>query len=580
MLTIVFALMSMSAVQPPPNAQGAPPRDARAPVQTGTAVVRGRVVAGDSGKPLRRARITLTGPELGREGRSTSTSLDGRYEIADLPAGRYTIRVTRSGYLPLQYGQRRPLEPAKPIQLLDRQALDRVDFSLPRASVISGQITDELSEPVADVTVFAMRSSYFQGRRRMVPAGPPARTDDAGEYRLTGLTPGAYYVMATLRETWTVAENGVQRMMGYAPTYAPGAASLTDARRVTVAVGQSAGNNNFALMPGTAATVSGTAVDSLGQPLVNRNVMLMQELVGPNGGIMMGGGNASTTADGAFTIRNVSPGTYRLVAQATRDTQSARGTVLEIATQMVTLDGADVSNLSLATSMGWSIAGTVIADTGAPPDAPAGRFGVAARLVDPDGAFGPGGAPPPPPPPGAAGGGAIPDSGRVRDDWSFNVVSVFGAARVRAIVSDGWTVKAILHDGRDISDTPVEMKSGETLTGVQVVVSNQVTTVSGQLLDDRGAPLVDGTVIVFADDSSRWSDDSRWVRAVRPDQQGRYQIKGLPPGEYLAVAVDYVEDGSWNDPEYLESIRRHGQHLTLREAETRSLSLKPVAPTF
>ena len=137
-------------------------------MQAGTAVVRGRVIAGDSGKPLRRARITLTGPELGREGRSTSTSLDGRYEIADLPAGRYTIRVTRSGYLPLLYGQRRPLEPGKPLQLLDRQAIDYVDFSLPRASVISGQITDELSEPVADVQVFAMRSAYFSGRRRMV----------------------------------------------------------------------------------------------------------------------------------------------------------------------------------------------------------------------------------------------------------------------------------------------------------------------------------------------------------------------------------------------------------------------------
>jgi hypothetical protein len=122
------------------------------------------------------------------------------------------------------------------------------------------------------------------------------------------------------------------------------------------------------------------------------------------------------------------------------------------------------------------------------------------------------------------------------------------------------------------------MKSGETLTGVQVVVSSRVTTVSGQLLDERGAPLVDGTVIVFPDDASRWSDDSRWVRAVRPDQQGRYQIRGLPPGEYLAVAVDYVEEGSWNDPEYLESIRRHGQRLTLREAESRSLSLKPVTP--
>jgi hypothetical protein len=392
------------------------------------------------------------------------------------------------------------------------------------------------------------------------------------------LSPGAYYLMAMLRETWTVAENGVERTIGYAPTYAPGTASLSDARRVSVTVGQSAGNNNFALMPGAASSVSGRASDSLGSPLVNRNIMLMQELTGPSGGVMMMGGNASTAADGTFAIKNVPPGTYKLVAQATRDTQTARGTVLEIATQVVTLDGADVSNLSLATSMGWSIAGTVIADTGTPPDAPPGRFGVTARLVDPDGAFGPGGAPPPPPPPGATGGGAIPDSGRVREDWSFNVVSVFGAARLRAIVPDGWTVKAILHDGRDLADTPIEMKSGETLNDVQVIVSKRVTSVAGQLLDDRGGPLVDGTVIVFADDAAKWADDSRWVRAVRPDQQGRYQIQGLPPGEYLAVAVDYVEDGLWNDPDYLDSIRRHAQRMTLADAESRSLTLKPVTP--
>jgi Carboxypeptidase regulatory-like domain len=576
MLTTILALLSLATVQPPPNAQGAPPRDARPVTQAGTAVVRGRVLAADTGKPLRRARITLSGAELGREGRSTSTSLDGRYEIGALPAGRYTIRVTRSGYLPLQYGQRRPFEPGKPLQLLDSQTIDRVDFSLPRASVISGQIIDELAEPVADVQVFALRSTYFQGRRRMVAVGPPARTDDAGEYRLIGLSPGSYYVQAALRETWTVTENGAERTMGYAPTYAPGTASLTSARRVTVAVGQSAGNTNFALMPGTAATVSGTAADSLGRPIANRNIMLMQEFGGPAFGMMMLGGQATTAGDGSFTIRNVSPGTYKLVAQTTRDTQTERGTVLEIATQLVTLDGTDVTNLALTTSMGWAVAGTVITDSGAVPSAPPSRFGVAARLVDPDLGAGPGGAPPPPPPPGASGGGAIPDSGRVREDWSFNLVSVFGAARLRAIVPDGWTVKAILHDGRDIADTPIEMKSGETMTGVQVIVSNRVTTVSGQLLDDKGAPLVDGTVIVFAEDASRWSDDSRWVRAVRPDQQGKYQIQGLPPGDYLAVAADYVEDGSWNDPEYLESLRRGAQRVTLREAESRSLAIKTV----
>jgi hypothetical protein len=290
------------------------------------------------------------------------------------------------------------------------------------------------------------------------------------------------------------------------------------------------------------------------------------------------GGNATTAGDGTFTIKNVPPGSYRLLAQTTRDTQSARGTVLEIATQPVTLDGSDVTDLSLTTSMGWTITGTVIADTGAPPDASPARFGVAARLVDPDGGMGMGGAPPPPPPPGQAGGGAIPDSGRVRPDWSFTVVSVFGAARVRAIAPDGWTVKAILHDGRDIADTSIELKSGETLTDVTVVVSSRVTTVSGQLADDKGAPLADGTIIVFADDASRWMDDSRFVRAVRPDQQGRYQVQGLPPGDYLAVAVDYVEDGSWNDPEYLESLRRLSQRITLGDAESRTLSLKPITP--
>ena len=577
MLAIVF-ILSLAAMQPPPGGQDQPARDARPTAQAGSAVIRGRVLAADTGKPLRRARISLSAPELGRDGRVTSTSLDGRYEITGLPAGRYTIRVTRSGYLPLQYGQRRPLEPGKPLQIAGKDTIERLDFTLPRASVIRGQILDELAEPVADVQVFAMRSTWFQGRRRTVLVGTPARTDEAGEYRLGGLSPGSYYVMAILRETWTITEGGVERTMGYAPTYAPGSASLTDARRVALAVGQIATNNNFALMPGRAASVSGTATDSLGRPLVGRQIGLTQEMVGPNGMSMATAGLTTTAPDGTFIIRNVSPGSYKLRAQATRDTESLRGIVLEVATQNITLDSADVTDLALTTSAGWTFSGRVITEDGAPPPAAPNRFAVSAKLVDPDGGFGPGGAPPPPPPPGAVGGGAIPDSGRVKDDWSYTVTPVFGAAYVRANVPDGWTVKTILYDGRDISDTPIEMTSGETLTDVQVVVSNRVTTVSGQLADDRGAPLADGTVIVFPEDATKWPDDSRWVRAVRPDQQGRYQIQGLPPGDYLAVAVNYVEEGQWNDPEFLESLRRHAQRLTLRETESKTLTLKPVTP--
>jgi protocatechuate 3,4-dioxygenase beta subunit len=543
---------------------GAPPRD-RLPPQTGTAVIRGRVFAGDSGRPLRRARITLRAPELGSEPRTTSTNVDGRYEIKDLPAGRYTIGVARSGYLTLQYGQRRPLEPGKPLQVADKRTLENIDFTLPRTSVVTGRITDELGDAVAEVPVFAMRTTYWQGRRRFVPAGTPARTDDAGQYRIVGLAPGSYYVMATLRETWTVTENGRDEVLGYAPTYYSGTTAMSNARRVTVGVGQEIGAADFALMPGRTATVSGTAFDSAGRPLAGRSVGVTQAVVGPNGGMFMTAGNAFTGPDGSFTIRNVAPGEYTLRAVTTTVAAGSASPIQESATVPIVVDGGDINNVVLTTSAGWSMSGVVTTESGAPPPAPRDRFRLAARLVDTE--LGPG-------TPGV--GNA--DSGRVREDWTFSVTGVTGAARLRATVPDGWRVKAILQDGRDVSDTPLEMSSGQELTGLQVVVTSQVTTVNGQLRDDKGAPLADGTVIVFADDAQKWSEESRWVRSTRPDQEGQYEIRGLPPGEYLAVAVDYVEDGMWNDPEYLESIRRLGQRLTLNEAGSQSLSLKLVTP--
>jgi carboxypeptidase family protein len=566
--------VSLASAQPPPGPPGsaAPARD-RASVQTGTSAIRGRIVAADTGKPLRRARITVNAPELGGETRSTSTSVEGRYELTDLPAGRYTVRVTRSGYLPLQFGQRRPLEQGQPLQIGDKQSVDGIDFTLIRSGVIRGQITDELNEPVADVPVFAVRSMYWQGRRRTVPAGPPGRTDDAGEFRLVGIAPGTYYVMANLRETWTITEDGVQRTLGYAPTYFPGTASLTDARRVTVSVGQDAINTNFSLMPGRAADVSGVAVDSLGRPLAARPVALLQEIAGPQGGVMMMGGTATTAADGTFVIRNVNPGQYRLRTQALLETKTPP--VQEVATMPITVDGADIRDIALTTSSGWSMSGRVTAENGGPPDGPRDRFRLAARIVDIDSSPVPGAGLPPPPP---GGGPTIPDSGRVREDWSFVVTSAYGASRLTTSLPDGWSLKSIVYDGRDITDTPVEAKSGEELSGIQVVVTNRVTTVAGQLADAKGAPVVDGSVLLFAEDSSKWWEESRWIRAVRPDQEGRYEIKGLPPGDYLAVALDYVEDGMWNDPEYLESIRRYGQKVTLSEGESQSPALKVVTP--
>ena len=82
----VVALAVPLSVAPCQAQSRTPPRDQQPVAQNGTATVRGRVFAGDTGKPLRRARITLSGAELGGNNRTTSTDLDGRYELTDLPA--------------------------------------------------------------------------------------------------------------------------------------------------------------------------------------------------------------------------------------------------------------------------------------------------------------------------------------------------------------------------------------------------------------------------------------------------------------------------------------------------------------
>src|SRR5690349_9455401 len=168
----------------------------------GTASLRGQIVAADNGAPIRRAQVRINSPEV-REGRVATTDQQGRFEFKELPAGRYTMTASKGGFVPLQYGQRRPSESGTPIELSEGETIDKIAIALPRGSVLGGRITDEYGEPVANAFVTASRYAYAGGARRLQPAGQNARdtTDDQGHFRLFGLPPGDYYVSATLRGT-------------------------------------------------------------------------------------------------------------------------------------------------------------------------------------------------------------------------------------------------------------------------------------------------------------------------------------------------------------------------------------------
>jgi hypothetical protein len=539
----------------------APPRDPAAAQAKGTGEIKGRVID-SGGKPLRRARITLDLIGGGSDARrTTSTGLDGAYSFTELPAGRFRMTATRGGYLELQYGQRRPGEQGRPLQLADGATLEKVDFTLPKMSTISGRITDENGEPIEGVSVYAMRMLYYEGRRKLVPvSGPSIRTDDDGEYRISRLAPGTYHVMASTNETWTVVQEGRQTVFGYSPTYFPGVTRAPEGRRVPLGLGEHVRAVDFSLVPGRAARISGTALDSAGKPFTR--VSLATEVRGTNFASFGGGPAVRTNPDGTFYAINVPPGEYSLQASRTAGPDGPA----EAAIMPLIVDGQDLENLVLTGSSGGTVTGRVLSEDGTLPKASTISLRVAEIYRNQA-------------PPVLLGTFRDRASGpTVGEDGTFVVNNVFGRARFQVTLPDGWMLKSIKHEGREITDGVLELRSGEQVAGVEILISRRVTEASGQIVDGKGNPVGDATVILFPVEEERWFESSRAVRAARPDQQGRWRLMALPAGDYFAIAMDYVEVDAWQDPEYLAGLRDQASRITIPDGGAASANLTLVVP--
>ena len=521
-----------------------PPRDNAQPAKPGTATIRGRVLAADTGQPLRKAQVRVAG-EM-RENRLATTDADGKYEFKLLPAGRYNISASKGSYVGLQYGQQRPFEPGKPLEILDGQTVEKVDFALPRGGVITGRILDEFGEPLADAQVAAQRYQNMGGRRRLVPAGRPATTNDIGEFRLFAIPPGQYYLSAALRNFGMMGDTDDRS--GYAPTYFPGTANMAEAQKVTIGLGQTVSDINMALMPTRTARITGTAVDLQGRPFVGV-VMAM-----PRGDsmMMMFGPPGQIKPDGSFSINGLAPGTYMLQTQG-------GGPDGDSASTEVTVSGDDVDGIRLVASKPSKAAGRIIVDAAA---AQALRPS-ALRVVVQPAVF------------DMPMMGGMPGPAVVNDDLTFELKTRPGRMKVAlGGPPAGWTIRAVRYRGIDVSDSGIEFRANEDITDIEVELTNRVTDLSGLVTNGRGAAVKDYSVVVFAQDRDKWTANSRYLRTGRPDQDGRFKITGLPPGEYHIVAIDYVDPNEWTEPDYLERVRSKATSVTIGEGETKSVDLK------
>jgi hypothetical protein len=505
-----------------------------------TGVIKGRVVRSDTRQPLRRAQVRLFAPES----HAVLTDDNGRYEITQLPAGRHTLAASKGGFVQMTYGQRRPHGPGRPLTLAAGQVLEDIDFLLPPGGVITGRIADEAGESVVGAEVSVMRFAFINGTRQLTGVGG-ARTDDRGEFRIFGLPRGEYVVQASFGAAGDLSGVGV----GYAPTFYPGTPVHGEAQRVAIKAGEEIAGITFALSRTRTASVSGVVRDPDGSTTMA--VVLAREN-SANVPRMGSEGFAVAKPDGTFQISNLQPGSYVLDARdMANPNQSGRTEVV--------INERDVTGIVIDITKGVTARGRIRFDTSdSPKRLKPDQVRLFASSLDPT----------------EMGMTIDRMPPHVREDWTFELTGLRGRRTIGAVIFQGeWTTKTISVGGTDVTDTGIDFRNAD-VDGIDLVLTQQKTDLSGLVTDGRGNRVTNATVVAFADDSEKWSPAGGMVRRAELDQDGRYRIERLRPAEYLVIAVDELEPNEEFDPELLEQYRRLGTRITLHDGETRTLDLK------
>jgi hypothetical protein len=508
--------------------------------------VTGRVIDSESKRPIGGAKLQMLGLQHGRNG-TTTADLNGEFGFDKLPAGSYMFLASADGYRD---------GPTSQIDVSAGASLT-IELTLIPEAGIAGRVVDEESRrPVAGITVKALREHRDFGSRRVTEAGHGI-TNKAGEYALSGLMPGKYFLVAEPPPADAPRKSPAGGLFPV-PTWHPDALHKIDAVPVYVTAGHRYDGTDIHLRKAAGYVVSG-AISGLPEipDLKELTVRLAAE-----GESLYGERIATPDARGMFSFADVVPGNYTaLLLCKTKDTRpGVQGATHLLAFADVLVDKSDVKDLRLPVRWPIAISGSASVDDS--PDAD--LKGVHVMLTPTDGVV----------------SGAYPQA-ELNGDGGFELPScdpVRYAVGVRAPA--GMYVRSITFNHRDVLPSDIidasngggklEVffhKGGAELSGSVETQSGAVPT-NAETTDPEARTLA---VLIPVDWSPDWAIDLR----TGGIDKGSFEIRNIRPGTYYALALEQAL-ALWRNPGLVREMQSRGETVTLNEDEHLSVHLKLI----
>jgi hypothetical protein len=357
--------------------------------------------------------------------------------------------------------------------------------------------------------------------------------DDQGSFRLYGVPNGTYVVAA--RPGSATGITGAFNMA--LPTYYPGTAVPSEARPIVVTGPEEMPNISFAFVASRTTTLTLAVTNADGTPARNVQVMMLSEVSGGHG--------LSPSADGKYRSTSSQVGQYTIDVEDRKNEAFARADVI--------LDGTDLE-VPIVLVPGHTLRGRISFASGKPPAGLTPRM-IQGSLRYPDGESN------------------WPRSQLyVGNDWNFEIKGLGGTFRLEPFVQNPNVVVSSIRVGDKESVDGLLDFSRRDVTDVEIVLSDRFTEVAGRVRTKDGMPASDATVAIFPEESARW-EIQRYIVAVRTESNGAFSHRGLPPGRYLATAVDYLESGTELDPDTLQRLKANATPVNLVEDERRVIEL-------